>query len=42
MTLPERTLRNRVHVHAITRKKEDSLNFTCGRGIAVLYEYEYE
>jgi hypothetical protein len=26
MTFPERRLWNRVRVHAITRKKEDSLN----------------
>ena len=35
---PERRSTNRVHVHAITRKKEDSLNFTCGYGIAVYTE----
>ena len=31
-THPERRLRNRVRVHAITRKKEDSLTFVCDCG----------
>jgi hypothetical protein len=37
-TIPERRLWNRVCVHAITRKKEDSSNITYGCGIAVLYD----
>jgi hypothetical protein len=31
-THPERRLRSRVRVHAITRKKEDSLTFACDCG----------
>lgn len=36
MTHPERRLRNRVRVHAITSKKEDSLTFACDCG----YQHE--
>ena len=32
MTHPERRLRSRVRVHAITRKKEDSLTIVCDCG----------
>jgi hypothetical protein len=35
-TRPERRLWNRVRAHVIIGKQEDSLNFTCGCGIAVL------